>query len=150
MSPYIGTGAEKRRKDLPRPANREAIEAPSPVVLVVDDVEDSRELYVQYLSFLGYQVYGAANGLVGLELAALHHPEVVVLDLSMPGMDGWEVCNRLKREPSPPRVIVVTGHGMRGTPQTQRELPCDAYFLKPCLPDDLESEIRRQLRPRAA
>jgi CheY-like chemotaxis protein len=117
---------------------------------VVDDVEDSRELYVQYLSFLGYQVYGAANGLRGLELAALHHPVVVVLDLSMPGMDGWEVCGRLKREPSPPRVIVVTGHGLRGTPQTQRDLPCDAYFLKPCLPDDLESEIRRQLQPSAA
>lgn len=119
-------------------------------MLVVEDVEDSRELYVQYLSFLGYRVYGAANGLMGLELAARHHPEVVVLDLSMPGMDGWEVCSRLKREASPPRVIVVTGHGMRGTPQTQRELPCDAYFLKPCLPDDLESEIRRQLHPRAA
>src|SRR5207249_11908056 len=147
MSPNIGTGAEKRRKDLPRPAKREPIEAPSPVVLVVDDVEDSRELYVQYLSFLGYQVYGAANGLVGLELAALHHPEVVVLDLAMPGMDGWEVSGRLKREPSPPRVIVVTGHGVRGTPQTQSELPCDAYFLVTCLPVVLDAVLRRLLQP---
>ncbi|OLC01138.1 MAG: hypothetical protein AUH30_00815 [Candidatus Rokubacteria bacterium 13_1_40CM_68_15] len=123
---------------------------PSPVVLVVDDVEDSRELYVQYLSFVGYRLFSAANGLAGLELAALHNPDVVILDLSMPGMDGWDVCQRLKSQPSPPRVIVVTGHGLRGTPQTDRELPCDAYFLKPCLPDDLESEIRRQLQPRAA
>jgi len=135
---------------LPRPAKREPIEGLNPVILVVDDVEDSRELYIQYLSFVGYRVYGAANGLAGLELADRHHPDVVVLDLSMPGMDGWEVCGRLKSQPTPPRVIVVTGHGLRGTPQTQRDLPCDAYFLKPCLPDDLEMEIRRQLQPHAA
>ena len=78
----------------------------------------------EYLSFMGYQVLTAPNGLVGLELAAAHHPDV--------------------------RVIVVTGHGMRGTHPADRELACDAYFLKPCLPEDLHAEIQSQLRARAA
>src|SRR5262249_14216318 len=114
MAAFIGKNADKRRKNLPRPAKREPIEGLHPVILVVDDVEDSRELYIQYLSFVGYEVYGAANGLAGLDLADRHHPDVVVLDLSMPGMDGWEVCGRLKSQPTPPRVIVVTGHAPRG------------------------------------
>ncbi len=103
----------------------------------------------EYLSFMGYQVLTAPNGLVGLELAAAHHPDVVILDLSMPGMDGWEMCRRLKSQPAP-RVIVVTGHGMRGTHPADRELACDAYFLKPCLPEDLHTEIQSQFRARAA
>ena len=107
-------------------------------------------MYAEYLSFMGYRVLTAGNGLAGLDLAVAQRPDVVVLDLTMPGMDGWEVCRRLKSQPAPPRVIVVTGHGMRGTRQADRELACDAYFLKPCLPDDLLAEIENQLRTRAA
>src|SRR2546426_12180726 len=59
-----GKDANERSKNLPRPAKREPIMTPSPVVLVVDDVEDSRELYVQYLSFVGYRLFSAANGLL--------------------------------------------------------------------------------------
>jgi len=84
-------------------------------------------MYAEYLSFMGYRVLTAANGLAGLDLALAHRPDVVVLDLTMPGMDGWEVCRRLKSQPAPPRVIV-----------------------KPCLPDDLLAEIENRLRTRAA
>src|SRR5687768_814397 len=74
-------------------------------VLLVDDVEDNREIYAQFLRFEGYEVSEARNGIEALQLAATERPAIIILDLSMPGLDGWEVCRRLKADPGTRDII---------------------------------------------
>jgi len=67
-------------------------------VLIVDDVEDTREMYALYFTYLGWEVRLASDGAEGLAMARAEHPDFLVLDLAMPGMDGWEVGQHLKRD----------------------------------------------------
>ena len=71
---------------------------PAPLVLIVDDFEDNREMYAQYLRFHGYDVAEADNGQDALSQASGLRPDVIVMDLSLPGMDGWEATRRLKQD----------------------------------------------------
>ena len=113
-----------------------------PVVLLVDDLADQRELYRQYLEFAGYDVAVARDGFEAVDCALRVRPEVVIMDLAMPGLDGFETTQRLKRLDATRGipVIALTAHG---------ELPrewaltagCAAYLKKPCYPHDLASEI---------
>ena len=68
------------------------------VVLIAEDFEDTREMYSYFLSMRGWQVVEAANGLEVLPLVAAHGPDVIFMDLSMPGIDGWELTQRLKAD----------------------------------------------------
>jgi two-component system cell cycle response regulator DivK len=118
-----------------------------PLVLIVDDYADSREMYAVYLSCVGFDVIEAGNGVEALQRAADSAPDVIVMDLSLPVMDGWETTRRLRadvRTTGIP-VIVLTGHVLTGTPQDAKNIGCDAFVSKPCLPDALEREIRRVL-----
>jgi len=119
----------------------------SPLILIVDDFEDNREMYVQYLNFAGYRVAEAANGHEALEQAFAMHPDLIVMDLSLPGMDGWEATRRLKKDERTKHIPVValTGHALAGHSKTAIEAGCDAFVIKPCLPEDLAAEIRRVL-----
>lgn len=119
----------------------------SPLILVVDDFEDNREMYVQYLNFAGYRVAEAANGHEALEQAFATRPDLIVMDLSLPGMDGWEATRRLKKDERTKHIPVValTGHALAGHSKTAIEAGCDAFVIKPCLPEDLAAEIRRVL-----
>jgi len=117
-----------------------------PLVLVVDDYADSREMYAVHLSCVGFDVIEAGNGVEALERAADSAPDIIVMDLSLPIMDGWEATRRLRadaRTTSIP-VIVLTGHALT-TSDAATELGCDAFVIKPCLPEALEREIRRVL-----
>src|SRR2546422_7106185 len=68
-----------------------------PIVLVVDDFADNREMYSEYLSFAGYDVIEARNGLEAIDAAQQRLPDIIIMDLSLPVMDGWEATRRLKR-----------------------------------------------------
>jgi CheY-like chemotaxis protein len=123
------------------------------LVLVVDDFHDNREMYLQYLSFAGYRVAEAVDGEDALDKARGLLPDVIVMDLSLPRLDGWEATRRLKKDPLTAAipVIALTGHAMGGHAEGAIEAGCDAFVTKPCVPSDLEARVREILeRTRAA
>jgi CheY-like chemotaxis protein len=83
-----------------------------PRVLLVDDYPDAREMYSEYLQFSGFDVIEAANGMEALQRAADEAPDIILMDLSLPVMDGWEATRRLKSDPRTAEIPVValTGH----------------------------------------
>ena len=119
----------------------------SPLVLVVDDFLDAREMYAEYFAFSGFRVAEAANGAEAFEKAIELTPEVILMDLSMPGMDGWEATRRLKADTRTKDipVIALTGHALTGFQESAKLAGCDAFVTKPCLPDTLVAEVRRVL-----
>jgi two-component system cell cycle response regulator DivK len=122
-----------------------------PRVLLVDDYPDAREMYAEYLDFSGFAVIEAANGMEALQLAAENPPDIILMDLSLPVMDGWEATRRLKADPRTANIPVValTGHALAGISEGAKKAGCDAFVTKPCLPDDLVKEIRKVLDARA-
>ena len=121
--------------------------ADSPLVLVVDDFLDAREMYAQYFEFSGFRVAEASNGAEAVQMALELTPQVILMDLSMPGMDGWEATRRLKadRRTRDIPVIALTGHALTGFSESAKLAGCDAFVTKPCLPDTLVEEVRRLL-----
>ena len=119
----------------------------APLILVVDDFEDNRQMYAEYLKFRGYRVDEAANGHEALEKARAQVPDLIIMDLSLPGLDGWEATRRLKKDARTKhaRVIALTGHALAGHSKSALDAGCDAFVIKPCLPEDLEKEIQRML-----
>ena len=116
-------------------------------VLLVDDYPDAREMYSEYLKFSGFDVIEASNGVEALERAIETAPDIILMDLSLPVMDGWEATRRLKadeRTASIP-VVALTGHALAGISEGAKNAGCDAFVTKPCLPEDLVTEIRRVL-----
>jgi two-component system, cell cycle response regulator DivK len=118
-----------------------------PIVLVVDDFADNREMYSEYLTFAGYEVIEAKNGIEAIEAAHQRMPDIIIMDLSLPVMDGWEATRRLKADERTRRIPVValTGHALAGHSKGAKEAGCDSFLAKPCLPDQLVAEIRRML-----
>jgi CheY-like chemotaxis protein len=123
-----------------------------PRVLLVDDYPDAREMYAEYLDFSGFEVIEAANGMEALQRAADTQPDIVLMDLSLPVMDGWEATRRLKADKRTEHIPVValTGHALAGISEGAKRAGCDAFVTKPCLPEDLVKEIRRVLDQHAA
>jgi CheY-like chemotaxis protein len=133
----------KRRE----PARRADAGPREPLILLVDDFEDNRAMYAQFLTFSGFRVAEAANGKEALEKAAELRPDLVVMDLSLPVMDGWEATRRLKSDTRTRAipVLALTGHALGRHSEGARDAGCDGFVTKPCLPEDLVIEIRRML-----
>lgn len=104
-------------------------------------------MYAEYLSFSGFRVVEASNGAEALQKAFELTPDVILMDLSLPGMDGWTATRSLKSDERTRRIPVValTGHALAGASESARQAGCDAFVTKPCLPDDLVIEVRRML-----
>ncbi len=119
----------------------------APLILVVDDYQDAREMYAEYLQFSGFRVAEASNGNEALERAFALKPDLILMDLSLPGMDGWEATRQLKSDERTRHIPVValTGHALAGASDGARRAGCDSFVTKPCLPDDLVVEVRRML-----
>lgn len=119
---------------------------PGPVVLLVDDLEDQRELYRQYLEFADYQVSVARDGYEAIDRALRLKPDVVIMDLAMPGLDGFEATQRLKLLEATRGipVIALTAHGALPR-EWALSAGCVAYLKKPCYPHDLAVEIASAL-----
>ena len=118
-----------------------------PLILVVDDYEDAREMYAEYLRFCGFRVAEARNGNEALDQAFTLMPDLILMDLSLPGMDGWEATRQLKADERTRQIPVValTGHALAGASEGAKKAGCDSFVTKPCLPDDLVVEVRRML-----
>jgi CheY-like chemotaxis protein len=123
-----------------------------PRVLVVDDYPDAREMYAEYLQYSGFDVIEACNGVEALERAADSAPDIILMDLSLPVMDGWEATRRLKADKTTARIPIValTGHALACIHEGAKSAGCDAFVTKPCLPEDLVKEIRKVLGPAVA
>ena len=122
-------------------------EQTAPLILVVDDYQDAREMYAEYLQFSGFRVAEAKNGNEAVEQAFALLPDLILMDLSLPGMDGWEATRVLKADSRTKNIPVValTGHALAGSSEGAKKAGCDAFVTKPCLPDDLVVEVRRML-----
>jgi CheY-like chemotaxis protein len=121
-----------------------------PLVLVVEDYPDAREMYVAYLQFSGFEVAEATNGVEAIEMTEALMPDIVLMDLALPKVDGWEATRRLKASPRTRHIPIValTGHALAGHAEGARQAGCDAFVTKPCLPDALVAEIKRLLETR--
>lgn len=115
-------------------------------VLVVEDVDFNRDLVVQLLEDK-YQVIEAVNGQEGVELAERERPELILMDLSLPVIDGWEATRRIKANGdlrSIP-IIALTAHAMLGDEKKALDAGCDDYLVKPLDEDALMAKIAKYL-----
>jgi CheY-like chemotaxis protein len=114
-------------------------------VLLVDDDRATRDGYAEYLASAGYDIRTAATGGELLELATVWNPHVIVLDLGLPDIDGWEVARRLKADPRMVNVpiIAVTGANLAHERVSAMRAGCDRHLTKPCSPADVIDAIRR-------
>ena len=110
-----------------------------PRILVVDDVDDVREMYVEYLQHLGFAAEGAVNGREAVRKAISHHRALIVMDLAMPVLDGWEAIRILRADPRTRGVpiVVLTGHAQPEPLERARAVGATQVVVKPCLPDQL-------------
>ena len=120
-----------------------------PLVLIADDNRDTREMYALYLPMAGYSVETAAEGREAVIKALTHYPDVIVMDLQMPGVDGWramrEICGNARTAGTP--VIVLTGHEFKNyLGHSAIAEGAFSYLMKPCLPERLAQEIDACLR----
>jgi two-component system, cell cycle response regulator DivK len=117
-------------------------------VLIVDDSVDAREMYALYFRTVGYDAATAHDGHTAIEMALRLNPDVIVMDLAMPGISGIDAADRIKRDARTRRIaiILLTGHGARAIQEGALETGIDAFLTKPCLPEDLESHVRRLIQ----
>ena len=116
-----------------------------PSILLVEDDRDGRQMYAGWLTQAGFRVEQAHNGLQALERALELVPDLVVTDLNIPGIDGFELTRRLKLDPRTSRVpvVAVTGYAaFAADPGRAQRAGCDVVLEKPCSPEHLESTIR--------
>jgi CheY-like chemotaxis protein len=126
---------------------RKPVSRADPLILLVDDVDDNLDVYTQFFVHHGWRTATASTGLEGLAKAVDLRPDLIVLDLEMPGMDGWEVARRLKDDPATQAIplLALTGHVLGDSRRRAREAGVDEYLTKPCLPQDLSEAIKRHL-----
>jgi CheY-like chemotaxis protein len=118
-----------------------------PLVLIVEDQSELRQLYAQELTMSGFDVIEAGNGADAIAHTSTQFPDVVLMDLSLPIVDGWEATRRLKGDTRTAHIPVValTAHDGSGELQRATRAGCDWFVPKPCQPHDLIEEVRRVL-----
>jgi CheY-like chemotaxis protein len=118
-----------------------------PLILIVEDQLELREMYAEQLLLSGFDVMQAGNGVDAITHTTAHSPDVVLMDLSLPVLDGWEATRRLKNDTRTAHIPVValTAHDGAGELQRATRAGCDWFVPKPCPPAALIAEIRRVL-----
>ena len=116
-------------------------------ILVVEDHEDNRRIMRDLLIAAGFGVIEAVDGKEGLSMAATEYPNLILMDLQLPVLDGLEATRRIKSDPATSHipVIAVTSYAMSGDNQNAFAAGCDAYFAKPVSPRALLAKIREYL-----
>jgi DNA-binding response OmpR family regulator len=118
----------------------------SPTVLIIDDDFDARRMYSEYLRMKGWVAFTAVDGRTGIDKATELMPSAIVLDLSMPRVDGWTVLEHLRNSSWTAGVPIVVLSAMLDARDKALEAGCDAYLTKPCNPDVLWLQVRALLR----
>ena len=117
-------------------------------VLVVEDNRDNMEVMRTTLTHFGYEIVEAVNGKEGIEKARQEKPDIILMDLSLPVMDGWEAAGRIKAddELKDIPVIAVTAHAMSGDEAKAHEHGCDGYLAKPCTPRSIIDIVKKYVK----
>jgi two-component system cell cycle response regulator DivK len=113
-------------------------------VLVVEDTEDNRQIIRDLLTSAGYETIEAVTGEEGVAMAAEHRPDLILMDVQLPVLDGYEATRRIKANPALRHipVIAVTSYALSGDEEKTREAGCDAYVAKPFSPRLLLAKVR--------
>jgi two-component system, cell cycle response regulator DivK len=120
-----------------------------PLALVIDDYDDTREMYAEVLRLEGFSVEGARDGQEGLQKAVELLPDIIITDLYMPIMDGWETIRRLRADEHTRRIPIIACSGQKA-PGNTPDSRADVLLTKPCPLDTLLLEVRQLLRRSAA
>ncbi len=120
---------------------------PRPLGLVVDDYGDGRDIACRVLESIGLRTLEATNGHDALDSARAHRPDILLLDLSLPGLDGWAVARELRADPATQDLLILgfTAHAEQSALERAREAGCDAVLTKPCPPRVLAERVRAML-----
>jgi len=120
-----------------------------PNILVVEDNQDNREMVVKVLKFNGYEVVEAVDGEEAIEKARAEDPDLILLDIFLPKMDGYEVTRRLKGDTRLKNIpiIALTAHAMKGSMEEALAAGCDGYIPKPIDVRELPKQIQHFLKP---
>jgi two-component system, cell cycle response regulator DivK len=116
-------------------------------ILVVEDHEDNRRILRDLLTSVGFQLIEAETGPDGVQMAKLHRPDLILMDLQLPGIDGYEAARQIKAEPqlSSVPIIAVTSFALSGDEERAFAAGCAAYISKPYSPRQLLARIREHL-----
>ena len=117
-------------------------------ILVVEDHEDNRQILRDLLTSAGYDMIEAVDGAEGVTKAAAERPDLILMDIQLPVLDGYEATRRIKADPALKAipVIVVTSYALSGDEGKAQAAGCDAYITKPYSPRQLLAKIREHLR----
>jgi CheY-like chemotaxis protein len=121
-------------------------------VLIVEDQIEMRAINAMYLHHHGFRVLATDNGIEALEAARENRPDLILMDVSIPGMDGIRATSELKRDPVTEGipVLIVTAHPYGSVGKRATDAGCDGYLTKPCDPRRILQEVRALLSPAAA
>ncbi len=122
------------------------------MILLVEDNEDNRIVYSTILKHFGYEVTEALNGEEGISKARSEKPDLILMDISIPIIDGWEATQVLKHDPATKNIpiIALTAHALASDREKAMEVGCDGYLAKPCEPRAVVAEVQRFLGPSSA
>lgn len=117
-------------------------------VLIIEDNEKNRYLTSFILKSEGFEVIEAVTGEDGVEMAIKEHPDLVIMDIQLPGIDGLEATRRIRASPATGKVTIValTSYAMSGDREAAMKAGCDGYIEKPINPDTIIGEIRKFLK----
>jgi CheY-like chemotaxis protein len=130
----------------PAPGGGAAVAMTSLRIALVEDSDDIRETMRALLELRGHVVFDAANGVDGLALVEAEHPDVALIDLGLPGLDGFGVASALRAAGCSARLVAVSGYGRPEDRARSGEAGFDAHLVKPVDPADLD-RILRELAP---
>ena len=118
-------------------------------ILVIEDTEDNRQIIGDLLHSAGYELIEAVDGLEGVATAEREQPDLILMDIQLPGIDGYEATRRIRAVPALATVpiIAVTSYALSGDEAKTRAAGCDGYVAKPFSPRQLLAKIREFLPP---
>jgi two-component system, cell cycle response regulator DivK len=116
-------------------------------ILIVEDTEDNLRIARDLLNSAGYDLLEATDGAAGVSMATLHHPDLILMDIQLPKLDGYEATRRIRAIPElrDVPIIAITSYALSGDDVKARAAGCDAYIAKPYSPRALLAEVRRFL-----
>lgn len=116
-------------------------------ILIVEDQDDNRRILRDLLTHAGYELIEAANGQEGVRLAGAERPDLILMDIQLPVLDGYEATRRIKADPALRAIpiIAVTSYALSGDDAKAREAGCDDYVTKPFSPRALLAKVREHL-----
>ncbi len=118
-------------------------------ILVVEDTEDNRQILRDLLGMAGYEMVEAHDGAQGVAMAAGHRPDLILMDIQMPVLDGYEATRRIKADPALAAIpiVAVTSYALSGDEAKTRAAGCDDYIAKPYSPRQMLAKVRSIIGP---